>query len=148
MPFERTFKVSWAHLDANNHMANTAFLDLAVDTRFSYFESCGFAPADFRKHGFGPVVRKDEIEYRRELHMLQAVRITFMLGGISEDASHFRMVNEFWRDDGELSARLASTGGWLDIKARKLIAPPEGLANALRSLEKTANFAEMKSSVK
>ena len=30
MPFEMTFHVAWAHLDANGHMANTAYLDIAV----------------------------------------------------------------------------------------------------------------------
>jgi len=148
MPFECTFKVSWAHLDAMGHMANTAYLDLAVDTRFSYFESRGFSSGEFRRLGFGPVVRRDEVEYYRELMMMQPVRITLLLGGISPDASRFRLVNEFWREDGKLSARLTSTGGWLDMKARKLVAPPERLAAALRDLERTDDFAPLESSVK
>jgi len=37
MPFERTFHVSWAQLDSNAHMANTAFLDMVVDVRFMFF---------------------------------------------------------------------------------------------------------------
>ena len=148
MPFERTFTVSWAHLDSVGHMANTAYLDLAVDVRFMYFESCGFPPAEFRRVGFGPVVRRDEVDYHRELHMLQPVRITLLLGGISEDASRFRIVNEFWRGDGVLSARLASTGGWLDLKARRLMAPPEKLADALRALDKTPDYGTLDSSLR
>ena len=58
MPFEQTFKVSWAHLDAMGHMAKTVYLDLAVDTRFADFESCGFSSGEFRRLGFGPVVRR------------------------------------------------------------------------------------------
>jgi hypothetical protein len=71
MAFERTFQVAWAHLDANGHMANVAFLDVAVDVRFMYFESCGFPPSEWAKLRVGPVVRRDEVDYHRELRMLQ-----------------------------------------------------------------------------
>ena len=147
MAFERTFQIGWAHLDANGHMANTAFMALAIETRFLYFESRGFTPAEFRQAGIGPVVRRDELEYYKELRFLERVRINVLIGGLSDDASRFRIVNEFRREDGELSARIASHGGWLDIRARKLAAPPAALADALRSLERTPDFETLKSSV-
>ena len=147
MAFEQTFQVGWAHLDANGHMANTAFMALAIETRFLYFQSRGFTPAEFRSAGIGPVVRRDELEYFRELRFLEPVRVGMLIGGLSGDCSRFRIVNEFRREDGELSARIVSLGGWLDIRARKLAAPPEGLAAALRSLEKTADYEALKSSV-
>ena len=146
--YEKSFEVSWAQLDANNHMANTAYLDICVDVRFSYFASQGFAASEFAKLRIGPVVRRDEVDYYRELHMLQPIRVTFALAGISEDASRFRIRNEIFRDDGQLAARVTSHGGWLDLNARKLVAPPEGLANALRNLERTADFEALESSVK
>lgn len=148
MAFEHEFQIGWAHLDANGHMANTAFMALAIETRFLYFQSQGFTPAEFRSAGIGPVVRRDELEYFKELRFLESVRIAILIGGLSEDASRFRIVNEFHRADGELSARIVSLGGWLDIRARKLAAPPEGLADALRNLEKTPDFETLKSSVK
>ena len=148
MAFERTFHVGWIHLDSVGHMANTAYMDMAVDVRFMYFESCGFSPAEFRKAAIGPVVRRDEVDYHRELHLLEKVRVTFMIGGLSDDASRFRIVNEFRREDGELCARLASLGGWLDLKARKLVAPPEKLAQALRALEHAEGFEVLDSSVR
>jgi acyl-CoA thioester hydrolase len=148
MAFEKTLHVSWNHLDANGHMANTAYLDMAVDVRFLYFTSCGFSPADFIASGIGPVVRRDEVEYFRELRMLQAVRVNLLVDGLSDDVSRFRLVNEFRREDGELCARLTSQGGWLDIKARKLVTPPEALAQALRALERTEAFEKLDSSIK
>ena len=147
MAFESTFQIGWAHLDANGHMANTAFMALAIETRFLYFESCGFTPAEFREAALGPVVRRDEMEYYRELRFLERVRINLLIGGLSEDASRFRIVNEFRREDGELSARVVSHGGWLDIRARKLAPPPAKLAQALRSLERAPDFELLKSSV-
>jgi acyl-CoA thioester hydrolase len=148
MPFEQVLHVSWNHLDANGHMANTAYLDMAVDVRFLYFTSQGFSPADFAASGIGPVVRRDEVEYFRELRMLQPVRVRLLIGGLSADASRFRLVNEYRREDGELCARLRSQGGWLDLKARKLVAPPGKLEQALQALERTADFETLDSSVK
>jgi acyl-CoA thioester hydrolase len=148
MAFERTFNVSWAHLDANAHMANTAYLDICVDVRFAYFASQGFAASEFARLRIGPVVRRDEVDYFRELHMLDPIRVTFLLAGISDDASRFRIRNEIYRADGQLAARVTSLGGWFDLNARKLVAPPEGLANALRSLEKAEDFETLESSVR
>jgi acyl-CoA thioester hydrolase len=148
MAFEKALHVSWNHLDANGHMANTAYLDMAVDVRFLYFTSCGFSPEEFVAWGIGPVVRRDEVDYFRELRMLQTVRVSLLLAGLSDDASRFRLVNEFRREDGELCARLTSQGGWLDIKARKLVAPPEKLKGALLALERTEAYAQLESSIK
>jgi acyl-CoA thioester hydrolase len=148
MPFEKSFQVAWAHLDANGHMANTAYLDICVDVRFSYFSSQGFAPGEFARQRLGPVVRRDEVDYYRELHMLDTIRVTLAMSGLSEDASRFRLRNEIFRADGQLAARVTSHGGWLDLDARKLTAPPEGLANALRDLARTDDFEVLESSVR
>lgn len=148
MPFEITTAVGWAMLDSNAHMANTAYLDVAVDCRMSYFQSKGFGPGEMAKQRLGPVVRKDEIEYFRELHMLQAIRITLELGGMSEDGSRFKLVNEIYRPDGALAARIQTTGGWFDLKERKLTVPPPPLFEGLSALSRTADFEAMPSSIK
>ena len=148
MPFERTFQVSWAHLDANAHMANTAYLNVCVDVRMMYFTSQGFAATEFARLRLGPVVRRDEVDYYRELHLLDPIRVTLTLAGLSEDASRFRIRNEIYREDGQLAARVTSLAGWLDIAARKLVAPPETLANALRALDRDEDFEELESSVR
>lgn len=148
MPFEKSFHVSWAHLDANGHMANTAYLDICVDVRFAYFASRGFAASEFAKQRFGPVVRRDEVDYYRELNLLEAVRVTFLLAGISDDASRFRLRNEIYRGDGQMAARVTSLGGWIDLNARKLIAPPEPLADALRALDRSEDFEALESSIR
>ena len=138
----------WAHLDANAHMANTAYLDISVDVRMAYFASQGFAATEFARLRIGPVVRRDEVDYFRELHLVDPIRVTFMLAGISDDASRFRIRNEIYREDGQMAARVTSLGGWFDLAARKLIPPPELLANALRALDKTEDFEKLESSVR
>ena len=108
MPYEKTFEVTWGQCDANGHMANTAFLDVAATVRFDYFASKGFPPSEFAKLRLGPVVRRDEVDYHRELRLLDEMRVTFAIAGISEDASRFRLRNEIFRADGELAARVTT----------------------------------------
>jgi acyl-CoA thioester hydrolase len=58
------------------------------------------------------------------------------------------MRNEFWRADGKLAARVNSTGGWLDLSARKLILPPDALFAALQSLGRTEDSRVLPSSIR
>lgn len=146
--FEKTFHVGWGNVDFNGHLANTAFLDLAVDVRMFFFAENGFSIQEFQRQRFGPVVLKDEIEYYKEMYMLDKIRITFQSAGLSEDASRFRIRNEFFREDGRLSARLTTTGGWLSFETRRLILPPKELADAMKSLVKTDDFEEIQSKFK
>ena len=148
MAFQKSFEVHWASLDPIGHMANTAYLDVCVDCRFAYFESQGFPPADFFKHRVGPVVRKDEVEYFRELRMLEKFTVRLLLAGVAPDASRFRLRNEIRRADGELAAKVTSTGGWLDLDKRRLRVPPEALARAVLAIEHAEDFAPLESTVK
>lgn len=141
--FTRTFHVGWGDLDANAHMKNIAYLDKAVDVRMMYFQEQGFSMAEFERLRIGPVIMRDEIEYYREFRLLESITITLSLAGLNGDGSRFRLRNELYRPDGQLAARLTSTGGWLDLAKRKLTSPPPLLVAALRNLARSQDFAEM-----
>jgi acyl-CoA thioester hydrolase len=138
----------WADMDANAHMANTAYLSKCVDARMGFFKQNGFPVTEFAKRQIGPVVRRDEIEYFREIALFEPITITLALGGMAPDGTRFRLVNEILTDAGKLAARVKSEGGWLDLTARKLIAPPPDLLAALNAMPRTADFETLPSSVK
>ena len=146
--FERGFQVGWRDVDPNGHVANMVYLEYAVDTRIAFFESQGFSPNSFLKYGFGPVIKSDFTEYFREAVMLDELRVTIENGGNSGDHSRFRVINAIYKADGELAARVTSIGGWLDLKHRKLIEPPEEIKKAWRSLHRTEDFEELRSSIR
>lgn len=66
-----TFSIStvagWGDMDANAHMANVAYLNKCVDSRMSFFSENGFPATEFARRRIGPVVRRDEIDYFREV---------------------------------------------------------------------------------
>ncbi|MCX5754732.1 MAG: thioesterase family protein [Gemmatimonadetes bacterium] len=148
MIFERTLLAGWADMDFNSHMRNSAYLDKCSDVRMLFFEENGFPMAEFRRIGFGPVIKSDHLEYSREVQIMESLRVTLCCTGLAEDGSRFRLRNEIWRGDGQLAARVMSTGGWLDFGARKLIKPPEALRAAMRSLEPASDFEVLPSSIK
>ncbi|MGH6831029.1 MAG: thioesterase family protein, partial [Methylocella sp.] len=104
----------WADMDANAHMANFAYLNKFVDSRMSFFKKNGFPVTEFAKRRIGPVVRRDELEYFREVGLHEPITVTLALGGIAPDGSRFRLVNEVLLADGKVAARIRSEGGWLD----------------------------------
>jgi acyl-CoA thioester hydrolase len=146
--FERTLLAGWADMDFNSHMRNSAFLDKCSDVRMLFFESNGFTAEELYRLRIGPVVKKDELEYFREVRLMEQLRVTLARMGLSDDGSRFRLRNEVWRADGELAARITTTGGWLDLGARKLVAPPASLLAAMRGLTPTDDFEVLPSSIK
>ena len=146
--FKKDFEVGWRDIDLNGHMANFIYLTYAVNTRVAFFSASGFAPGEFQKAGFGPVIKSDLTEYFRELKMLEEFSVTMENGGFSEDGSRFRVVNNFYKTDGTHAARVTSIGGWLSLTERKLITPPDDLKNAWLALTKTDDFESMRSSIK
>lgn len=73
--FHITVKARWGDMDQNGHLANSAFLDMAVDARMSFFTAQGFPAQEFARRQFGPVVRRDEVEYLREVRLLDALSL-------------------------------------------------------------------------
>lgn len=143
--YERTLFAGWGDMDFNSHMRNTAYLDKSADVRMMFFAEHGFPMAKFVALRLGPVVMQDEVEYFREVGLLEPVRVTLALAAMSEDASRFVIRNELFRTDGRLAARVNSTVGWLDLVARRLTTPPPELFDALNALPRTSDFRSLPS---
>jgi acyl-CoA thioester hydrolase len=145
--FERRMIAGWGDMDFNSHMANTAYLNKAGDIRMMYLTEHGFPMSEFKRLNIGPVVMKDEISYFKEVLLLDQMTVTLGSAGLSQDGSRWLLRSEFFRGDGKLAARITSSGGWLDLTARKLVTPPPALLAAWQALYQTDDFVELPSSV-
>jgi len=143
--YEKTVKAGWGDMDFNGHMRNTAYLDKSADIRMEFFAENGFAMREFQRRKLGPVILRDELDYRREVSLLEPIRVTLLVAGLSDDGSNWTMCNEFYRGQGELAARVRSCGGWLDLNARCLSAAPDDLFAALLRLPRAADFESLQS---
>jgi len=133
MLFEKMLYARWGDMDFNGHMKNTAYLDASADVRMFFFEANGFSMREFDRLRIGPVITRDELEYFRELRLLEPVRVTLGAREIREDG-RFVLVNEFFREEGDRVARVTSSGGWLDLDRRKFTKPPQELQSLLQQL--------------
>ena len=146
--YSKSFTAGWADMDFNSHMRNTAFLDRAADVRMMFFSEHGFPMSEFIRLKVGPVIMRDDIEYFREIGLLDPFAVTLALAGLASDGSRFLMRNVTLRGDGKPCAKVTSAGGWLDLEARRLVAPPTQLLAALQSLPRTEDFVELTSSLR
>lgn len=140
--YTHPFTVRWSDLDSNGHMANTAYMDYAIQSRFLYFKERGFTYEEFHRLGFGPVIFRDEISYHKELRLLEDFTVTLAVAELNEDGSRYTLHNTLRCCEGKLVARIVTTGAWLDLKTRKLIAPPVRLMEVLRDLLITEAVSE------
>jgi acyl-CoA thioester hydrolase len=145
--YTKKLYAGWADIDFNAHMKNTAYLDKATDVRQMFLIEHGFPIEEFSRLRIGPVVMKDEVEYFKEVRLQEEITVTYALAGHATDGSRFLVRHEILKQDGTLSARITSAGGWLDLAERKLIAPPPSLLAVLNLLEKTNGFVSLPSSV-
>jgi acyl-CoA thioester hydrolase len=141
--YAKEFLAGWGTMDFNGHMGNWAYLNLAADARMSFFAEHGFPPGEFRRLAVGPVVRKDELEYFREIGLHETVTVTLAALGMSPDGSRFIVENEIWSAANERAATVRSTGGWLDLRQRKLVTPPPALLAAFLQVPRAPGFVEL-----
>ncbi|MDJ1164214.1 thioesterase family protein [Burkholderia gladioli pv. gladioli] len=113
----------------------------------TYLTSQGFSMSALMQLRIGPVVMRDEIEYFREIYLLERVSVNLALAGLSADGSRMLLRNEFLRGD-QMVARVTSSVGWLDLEKRRLTCPPSQLFDAMNALERTEQFVELPSCVK
>ncbi len=88
-------------------------------------------------------MKKDELEYFREVGLHETVTVTYAALAMSPDGARFVVENEVWSAAGQRAATVRSTGGWLDLRARKLVAPPPALLAAFQLVPRAPGFVEL-----
>jgi acyl-CoA thioester hydrolase len=106
-----------------------------------FFNANGYTLTEFFGAGLGPVVLKDEIEYKREVRLAEDLVVTNELAGMSEDNTRFIFRNQFIKANGKLACKISSLVAFFDLATRKMIAPPENLMKAILSLPRSEDFS-------
>lgn len=136
----KEFDIRWSDLDANRHLANSAYINFMSHTRMGFLMENGFGQRELVKHSLGPVVFYEHIYYFREIFAGEPIRVTLQLKGLSADGMYFEFVHNFYDPKGRNMASCEMMGGWIDLKARKLTGLPIELFNNLDHLEHTHDF--------
>ena len=143
MIFTRTFDVRWADVDANGHMRHTVYPELGAEVRLAWLAEGGFVWKRFEAMGLGPVLLREEIDYRREVGLSERLAVDLEAVGLSPDGGRWKLRHTMRKADGEVAARVLALGGWLDLERRKLAVPPPELAAFFTSVARASDYEEL-----
>ena len=112
--FTKEFDIRWSDLDANRHLANSAFINFMSHTRMAYLIENGFGQKEMAKYNIGPVIFYEHIFYFREVLQGKPIKVSFEVGGVSEDGSLFKFVHNFYDSNGKnLATCDMLDAGWI-----------------------------------
>ena len=136
----KEFEVRWNDIDANRHLANSAYINYMSHTRLSFMLENGFGQNDMVRHNIGPVVFYEHMFYFKEVFPGKPIRVSLQLKGLSEDGMFFSFLHNFYDNKGKNIARCEMMAGWIDLTERKLRGIPDDLFDNLNKLSKTDDF--------
>lgn len=140
MKFTKKFEIRWSDLDANRHLANSAYQNFMSHTRMAFLIESGMSSKELVKLGLGPVVFYEHIYYFKEIMPEDSVTVSVELKGLSEDGMFFEFVHNLYNQQGKNCASAEMLGAWIDLKSRKLAPLPQDLMNKIKKLEATEDF--------
>ncbi|MCL6267415.1 acyl-CoA thioesterase [Flagellimonas myxillae] len=138
--FFKEFEVRWNDLDANRHLANSAYINFMSHTRMSFLTQLGFAHREFETHEIGPVVFYEHIYYFKEVFPGKPIKVSLEITGMSADGRFFEFHHNFYDSKGKHLAHCEMMFAWIDMKTRKLVALPKEAKEIFDQHEKSPDF--------
>lgn len=138
--YTKDFEIRWSDIDANRHLANTAYVNFMSHTRMAFLMENGFGQEDLARENIGPVVFYEHIYYFKEVFAGKPIKVTLQLKGLSEDGMYFEFLHNFYDEKGQNFASCEMMGAWIDLKERKLTKLPDVLLKNIDSLGHTKDF--------
>ena len=140
MIYKITFKTKQADFDPNNHLRHTAYNDYAAEARVRFLNEKGFSMYTFDQLQIGPVLFQETTNFYREIRIGEDITVELALKGMSENGERFKFEHKILKENNVLAAKIDVFGAWMDLKTRKLTAPPQELLTTFEHLSKTENF--------
>lgn len=138
--FLKEFEIRWSDIDANRHLANSAYVNFSGHARMSYLEQIGLNQKTMIKHQIGPVVFYEHIYYFKEVFIGKPIRVSTELKGMSKDGMFFDFQHNFYDADDKNFAHSEMMGAWIDLKTRKLRALPKTFLELIETVDKAIDF--------
>lgn len=142
-PFFFETTVIWAQIDANQHMRHSAYADVAAHARVQMLDSIGLDSKAFFIHKLGPILFREEILYKREVHISEKIKVNCELTKSTPNGKKWSMRHEILKENGKLAAEIQVDGSWIDMKERKIVGLPEKLLAAFNQIPRSEDFEEI-----
>ena len=137
---KKDFEIRWSDIDANRHLANSAYINFMSHTRTAFLQDHGFSLMALGKAGIGPVVFHEHVHYFKEAFLGQPITVSLEVSGLSEDGMFFKFDHNFYNSKGQNLAFCEISGAWIDLHTRKLTGLSEDLLDMANKFPRTADF--------
>ena len=111
------------HLDSYRHVNNATYLSLYEEARWEVCTQRGYSYKEIHESGLGPIILGVEVKFLKELKLREKIDITFEV--VSYEGKLFKLKQQMIKADGKVASEAIFTGGFFDLKQRKLILPNE-----------------------
>lgn len=138
--YKKQFEIRWSDVDANRHLANSAYTNFMSHTRMAFLIEQGFTMKELAINNIGPVVFYEHMHYFKEAFMGQPITVSLEVSGLSEDGTFFKFDHNFYNHKGENIAFCEMFGAWIDLKARKITNLPKVLMDLADSFPKSQDY--------
>ncbi len=138
--FLKQFEIRWSDLDANRHLANSAYINFMSHTRMSYLGQLGFNQKTMAQYQIGPVVFYEHLYYFKEVFPGKPIQVSLGFNGMSENGMFFEFQHDFYDGNGKNFARCEMMGAWMDLGTRKLTELPQDFLEAFKKIDKSPDF--------
>lgn len=138
--YKQSFTTRWADFDPNRHMRHSAYYDYAAETRVRFFSEHGFSIDDFARIQIGPILFNECCSFFKEIKLGENITVNMQLIAASENLEKWRFKHQIFNMVGKLAAEVEVYGAWIDLKARKLTAPPSHVIALFKESLDQADF--------
>lgn len=137
----KNLSLRWSDLDPNFHLRHSSYYDLAAQERIEILHHYGITIQLMQQENIGPVLFKEQCEFRREIHLNSKVHILTKLLKMKKDGSRWIIQHQFLSEDNTLHALITVEGSWIDTIKRKIARPiPDVILHGLEEFPKTEDF--------
>jgi len=138
--YKKQFEIRWSDVDANSHLANSAYTNFMSHTRMAFFAEYGFSLPEIKKHNLGPVVFYEHMYYFKESFLGEPITVGLEVSGLSKDGMFFMFEHNFYNSKGDNLAYCEMQGAWIDLKSRKLTGLSSELLDLVNKFPKSEKF--------
>lgn len=132
--------IRWSDIDANRHLANSAYVNFMSHARVAYMKKAGVSQRVLERLNLGPVVFDEHFFYFKEVLPDQPVYVDVELSGLSEKGTFFSFTQNMYDSNGKNVAAYEMTGGWIDLEERKLRELPDDLLKRFTTFHRSKDF--------
>ncbi len=136
----KEFEVRWSDVDANRHLANSAYINFMGHTRMAFLMELGFDHKLMAENKIGPVVFYEHMYYFKEVFPGKPVKVSLEVMGMSKDCCFFEFHHNFYDSKGKNVAHCEMMGAWMSMESRQLTRLSQELLVRFQHVEKPEGF--------